>query len=306
MTDALCGVLVADKAAGVTSFAWVARLKRLVRPLKVGHAGTLDPAATGVLPILIGEATKLMPYLVDHDKEYVATVRLGITTDTLDLTGRVETERPLPALGQEQVEAVCARFVGQIPQVPPMFSAAHHAGRRLYELARAGIEVERPPRVVTIRSIVVESLELPRFTIRVVCGRGTYIRALAADLGEALGVGGALERLIRTRVGPFLLAEAVAWNALDDQELDAVAIRLRPVDAGLDRYPAIRLDVAGTRAVRHGQRVWAGAGDDLGQPVRLYGADDAFLGVGRVLAAGWIKPERLLRADLPGPAVLPV
>src|SRR5439155_1072399 len=163
----------------------------------VGHAGTLDPGATGVLPVLIGEATKLTPYLMDQDKEYVATVRFGLTTDTLDVSGRVLSETAVFRLERYLLEEACRPFVGRIKQVPPMYSAVHHAGRRLYELAREGIEVDREPREVVVRSIVVDEVAPPRATLRVVCGKGTYVRVLAADLGAALGYGGAVERLVR-------------------------------------------------------------------------------------------------------------
>ena len=150
MTSALAGVLIAEKGPGVTSFQVVAQIRRVLRVPKVGHGGTLDPMATGVLPILLGEATKLTPYLQAEDKEYLATARLGVTTDTLDATGQVTGERPVPPLDAESLRGALRRFEGEIDQVPPMFSALHAGGRRLHELARAGIEVERPPRRVRI------------------------------------------------------------------------------------------------------------------------------------------------------------
>lgn len=303
MTQARSGVLIADKPAGITSFQCVARLKPLVRPLRIGHGGTLDPAATGVLPLLIGEATKLMPYLVEHDKEYLATVRLGITTDTLDMTGRVRTTAAVPAMTSAHIDAVSRRFIGCIRQAPPMFSAAHHEGRRLHELARRGLEVERRPREVLVRSIAVESVELPRVTLRVVCGKGAYMRVLAAEIGDALGTGGAIEQLIRTRVGPFSITGAVPWVQLDEADALTLASHLLPPVAALDGYAEVTLDAAATRAVLHGQTVVVPL-DEPGRIVRLYGLDRTFLGVGRVLPARRLKPERLLRADLPGPAVV--
>ncbi len=303
MTQARSGLLIADKPAGLTSFQCVARLQRLVRPLRIGHGGTLDPAATGVLPLLIGEATKLMPYLIDHDKEYLATVRLGITTDTLDLTGRVRTTAAVPALTRAHIDAASRRFIGCIRQAPPMFSAAHHEGQRLHELARQGLEVERRPREVWVRSIAVESVELPRVTLRVVCGKGAYVRVLAADIGEALGTGGAIERLIRTRVGPFSITGAVPWVKLDEADPLTLAAHLLPPASALDGYAEMILDEARTRAVLHGQSVVVPL-DEPGRIVRLYGSDRTFLGVGRVLPARRLKPERLLRADLPEPAVV--
>ena len=150
------GILVIDKGRGATSFDVVAIARRRLGVRRIGHAGTLDPDATGVLPILIGEATKLTPYLVDQDKEYLATVRFGVTTDTHDVSGRVLSEAPVDDLTEARLEEVCRAFVGRIKQVPPMYSAVHHQGRRLYELARAGIEIERMPREVVVRSIAIE------------------------------------------------------------------------------------------------------------------------------------------------------
>lgn len=297
------GVLVVDKGPGVTSFDVVARLKRTLRPSKIGHGGTLDPAATGVLPILIGEATKLSPYLVEHDKEYMATVRLGVRTDTQDLTGAVLATAPVPALSREEIERACRPLTGVIAQVPPMYSALHYEGRRLYELAREGVEVERAAREVVVRSITVEEVALPGVTLRIVCGRGTYVRALAADLGAALGVGGALERLTRTRVGPFRLEDAVPWaNVLEGRAAELWAA-LTPSDAALTGRPAVTLDRTATAALLHGQSVVA-AGLP-GGTVRVYGAGGTFLGIGRVLPGGRVKPERILHADSPGTPVRP-
>ena len=166
------GILPVEKGPGVTSFQVVAHLRRVLRVQRIGHGGTLDPAATGVLPILVGEATKLTPYLVDLDKEYVATVRLGVTTETQDLTGTVLETHPVPALDAPALEAAVVPFVGRIQQVPPMYSALHRDGKRLYELARQGVEVEREPREVIVHSIRLESVALPDFVIRVRCGKG--------------------------------------------------------------------------------------------------------------------------------------
>jgi len=210
------GVLVVDKGRGATSFDVVAIARRRLGVRRIGHAGTLDPDATGVLPILVGEATKLTPYLVDQDKEYLATVRFGVTTDTHDVSGRILSEAPVDDLTTARLEEACRAFVGRITQVPPMYSAVHHQGRRLYELARAGIEVERAPREVVVRSILIEKIDGPRAALRVVCGKGTYLRVLAADLGASLGFGGTVESLIRCRVGPFDLRDAVSWSELTE------------------------------------------------------------------------------------------
>jgi tRNA pseudouridine55 synthase len=297
------GILPVEKGPGVTSFQVVAHLRRLLRAPRIGHGGTLDPAATGVLPILIGEATKLTPYLVDLDKEYLATVRLGVTTDTQDLSGAVLETRPVPPIEPAAIEAALAAFVGVIRQVPPMFSALRRGGRRLHELARQGVEVEREPREVTVYAIRLESVALPDFVIRVRCGKGTYVRTLAADLGGALGCGAALAGLVRTRVGPYALESAVAWDELREARTgERLWARVLPPDTALVALSPVRLDAGAARSFAHGQAV-AAAGRVAGL-VRVYGPEGALLGVGQGLGDR-VKPERLLHADPPRPSVLP-
>jgi tRNA pseudouridine55 synthase len=297
------GVLPVEKGSGVTSFDVVALVRRLLRAGKVGHAGTLDPGATGVLPILLGEATKLMPYLADADKEYVATATLGIATDTQDLSGAVVATCPVPPLDESSLAGVLSRFVGEIDQVPPMYSAVHHEGRRLYEIAREGGNVDRRPRPVVVHEIALEGLTLPDFTVRVRCGKGTYVRTLVADVGAAIGCGAALARLTRTRVGPFALADAVPWAELStSRDPDALWARLLPPDAALEGRPAVTLTTVSARAFTHGQAAAVSApADGL---VRVYGPDGGFLGVG-VASTGTVRPERLLHADPARTSVLP-
>jgi tRNA pseudouridine55 synthase len=299
------GLLVLDKTAGVTSFDAVSLVRRRLGIRRVGHAGTLDPDATGVLPMLLGEATKLMAYLTDQDKEYVATLRLGVTTDTGDCGGRVIAEAPVPSLDRARVEQACRSFVGRIKQVPPMFSAVHHAGRRLYELAREGREVEREPREVVIHTIDAEDLSPPHLRLRVVCGKGTYLRTLAADLGSALGCGAAVERLVRTRVGPFPLDEAVPWTALQTDPPAILWARVRSADDALAGWPAARLDARAAARFEHGQAVeTAPPRTSPGSLVRVYAAG-RFLGVGEVVDGGRTRPVRMLHADRPGTRVRP-
>ncbi len=303
------GILVVDKAAGMTSFDVVTLVRRRLGVRRVGHGGTLDPEAVGVLPILVGEATKLMPYLLDHDKEYVVLVRLGVTTDTQDLTGRVTSTAPVPALALVEAEEACARFVGRIRQVPPMYSAVHRGGRRLYELAREGIEVSREAREVVIRSIVVEDLALPLLTLRVVCERGTYLRALAADLGERLGCGGAVARLVRTRVGPWDRGAAMPVDLLREAAVEPVLARLLPCEAALPDWPWVRLDASAAHAFVNGQPVRVPA-PPCGGPaglVRAQGPAGEFLGVGEVLhGRSEVRPVRILHADRSRTGILPV
>lgn len=309
MTSTLrSGIFVVNKDPGPTSFQVVAHLRRLLRVPKVGHGGTLDPEAAGVLPLLINEATKLTPYLADHAKEYVATVRLGLRTDTQDRTGKVLREEPIPALTSAAIQEILARFVGQIQQVPPMYSALRVGGKRLYELARRGVEVKREPRPVMIHALTLESVELPFFTVRVVCGKGTYVRTLSADLGEAIGCGAALERLLRVRVGPYSLDAAIPWTELV-QARDGAAFwpRILPPDSALSHLPALRLTQEAAAALLDGQAVPAPqpASADGGL-VRLYAPAGTFLGLGRLIQAGSaVKPERILHGDHPRHRILP-
>jgi tRNA pseudouridine55 synthase len=297
------GILPVEKGPGVTSFQVVAHLRRVLRAPRIGHGGTLDPEATGVLPILIGEATKLTPFLVELDKEYLATVRLGVTTTTEDMTGAVLETRPVPELDAAALEAAVRRFVGTISQVPPMYSALRRGGRRLYELAREGQSVEREPRQVTVHSITVEGLALPEVRLRVRCGKGVYIRTLAADLGASLSCGGALAALSRTRVGPYRLEEAVGWHEIREARHGApLWPRVLPCDSAVAGFPAVWLDPAGAVRFVHGQSI---AAQHVAEGrVRVYGSGGSFLGVG-LGRGGAVKPERLLHADPARSRVLP-
>ena len=301
------GVLVVDKPAGATSFDVVMLLRRRLGVRRIGHAGTLDPEAVGVLPILIGEATKLMPYLLDEDKEYVATIRFGLTTDSQDLSGRVLSTAPVPPLTRARLVAATRPFLGRIRQVPPMFSALHHEGRRLYELAREGVEVPREAREIVVHQIIVEDVADVTATLRIVCGRGTYVRTLAADLGAALGCGGAVESLLRTRVGPFERAQAVSAAEIGSAAPEALWSRLLPPEAALSRWNAVRLGARAAMAFIHGQPADIAAFPEARAAlVRVHDESGTMLGVGELLAGGRaVKPSRILHADRPGPRVLP-
>jgi tRNA pseudouridine55 synthase len=298
------GLLLADKGPGVTSFQVVAHLRRALRVPKVGHGGTLDPMATGLLPILLGEATKLTAYLQGQDKEYLATVRLGVATDTLDATGRVTEVRPVPPLSADALRDVLRRFVGEIEQVPPMYSALHAGGRRLHELARAGIAVERAPRRVRVHALELLECELPRLRLRVACGSGTYVRSLARDLGEALSCGGHVEALVRTGVGSLRLGDAVAWPVIQAGDAAALAARVLPPDRAVGHLPAVFISPEAGRRLAHGQVVHASElgvahGPAPAGPCRVY-AGASFLGIGEVSSRG-LRSLRLLHADRPGP-----
>ena len=216
------GVVIVDKPAGITSHDAVDRVRKLLGERKAGHTGTLDPMATGVLPVCVGEATKIASFLTGDDKVYEATMRLGVRTDTLDMTGHVLTEQQ-PRATQADVKAVLAAFTGTITQVPPQYSAVKVRGKALYKWARKGIRVEPPPREVEIREILLQGIEMPRVRFTVTCSKGTYIRTLCADMGDRLGCGAALEQLRRTRSGIFRLQDAVR---LDGESDDGIRARL--------------------------------------------------------------------------------
>jgi len=301
------GLLVVDKPTGATSFDMVALLRRRLGVRRIGHTGTLDPAAVGVLPLLIGEATKLVPYLLDEDKEYVATIRLGVTTDSQDLTGTVLSTAAVPPLTREGLAAATRPFVGRIHQVPPMFSALHHEGRRLYELAREGIEVPREPREVLVHDIVVEAVTDVTVTLRIVCGPGTYVRTLAADLGAALGCGGAIERLVRTRVGPFDRARALAAADIAAAAPESLWAHVLPPEAALGHWSAVRLGAAAAAAFVHGQPVEVATDPERCEGfVRVHDETGLMLGIGELVGSGRVvKPSRILHADRPRTRVLP-
>lgn len=208
------GFLVIDKPAGISSHDVVNRVRRILGTKKVGHTGTLDPFATGLLPIAVGEGTKAIQFLDEGEKGYEAVVRFGLTTDTLDITGTVLQEQDPGGVGQEQLLRAMAALTGKISQVPPMYSAIKQGGQPLYKLARKGIEVERPSRQVTINSFELLGFETPLATVRIDCSRGTYIRTLADDLGKLLGCGACLTQLRRTMSGPFRLADALTLEQL--------------------------------------------------------------------------------------------
>lgn len=255
-TTLMDGVLAVNKPAGWSSHDVVAKLRPLFRGLKVGHAGTLDPAATGVLPILIGQATRVAEFLVEWDKEYETVLRLGQVTDTQDGTGTVLERRPVNGITVEQVRAEAARFVGRTMQVPPMYSAVKIGGVPLYRSARAGRTVEREPRAVTIHRLDVLGVEGTDIHLRVGCSKGTYIRTLCADLGQALGPGGHAALLVRTRVGPLHLGLARSVESIvearDAEKGLALSLSL---DQALSLFPAGTVDEETARRVRHGMPV---------------------------------------------------
>ncbi|RKU02327.1 tRNA pseudouridine(55) synthase TruB [Burkholderia sp. Nafp2/4-1b] len=292
---ALDGVLLLDKPVGLSSNDALIRAKRLLLAKKAGHTGTLDPLASGLLPLCFGEATKFSQDLLEADKTYEATMRLGVRTTTGDAEGDVLDTREV-ACDRAAVEAALARFTGEIVQVPPMYSALKRDGKPLYEYARAGQTVEREGRNVTIHALDLLACELPDVTFRVTCSKGTYVRTLAEDIGEALGCGAHLTMLRRTGVGALTLEHAVTLDALSDAAEGARDAWLQPVDALLSTFPLVRLDETSAKRFLHGQRLPLSALDSIdaaeGERVRVYDAQ-RLLGVARKVN-GVLAPERLV------------
>lgn len=258
----LNGFFVIDKQVGVTSHDIVAMVRRAIGMKKVGHTGTLDPFATGVLPVAVGDGTKAIQFLDESEKEYRAVLRLGIATDTQDLTGQVTAEREWSQLRAEDLERLLPRFTGTLSQLPPMFSALKRDGVPLYKLARKGIEVEREPREVVIHSLSFDWIKLPEACFTVRCSRGTYVRTLAYDIGEALGCGAHLLELRRTRSGLFREAEALGIAQLAESK-DQPSL-LFPLDRALSHLKALNLTALGGKKVANGV---APAADELLEPV---------------------------------------
>lgn len=291
----LDGVLLLDKPLGLSSNQALQAARRLYNAEKAGHTGTLDPLASGLLPLCFGEATKFSGELLNADKRYVAKVQLGVTTATADAEGEVLQRRPV-VLDQLAVEAALAAFVGETEQVPPMYSALKRDGKPLYEYARAGLEVERAPRLVRIFQLhLLDSSELigaGRIVFEVLCSKGTYVRTLAADIGESLGCGAHLAGLRRTGIGTMDVAAAHSLSRLEALTNDARDALLLPPDGLLAGLAEVRLDAADAARLRHGQAVrwWAEEGSRL----RVYDLEHRFIGVCRQVADGWLQAQRLV------------
>jgi tRNA pseudouridine55 synthase len=248
------GVLVIDKPKGPTSFDVVRQVRSLLKVKKVGHTGTLDPMATGVLPLCLGEATKVAGYITESNKAYDAVVRLGAETDTQDAEGKVVAEAPVPPLTTARLEEVLGRFRGTFEQVPPMYSAVKVGGKRLYELARAGEEVERAARQVTVYELLLRDFSATHLTLSVRCSKGFFVRTLAYDVGRALGCGAHLEALRRTHSGSFTLAQALPLAEVVElvKQPEALAKRLLPLSEALVDLPVVRVSAADAERVSHG------------------------------------------------------
>lgn len=281
------GIVNVYKGAGFTSHDVVAKLRGILGQRKIGHTGTLDPAATGVLPVCLGQGTKLVDMIIDRSKTYEARVLLGVTTDTEDTTGTQTGSSEL--LGEffsgdvqnvtERIKNILDGFVGGYDQIPPMYSAIKKDGKRLYELAREGKEIERNARHVEIYSIELIKVELPYFTMRVHCGKGTYIRSLCRDIGECIGCGACMDRLCRTQVGRFLLDDALTLEELqnlkDENRLSEVVI---PVDEMFEEYMPVHAGEEYHKLIKNGNKVNSRVCSELHTPVRMY-CDGVFYGI---------------------------
>ena len=267
------GILVIDKPAGWTSHDVVAKLRGILHVKRIGHAGTLDPMATGVLPVFVGRATRAVEFAAEREKEYIAGLRLGVVTDTQDCTGTTLETHPVEVT-RDQVEAILDRFRGDLQQIPPMYSAVKKNGRKLYELARRGVEVERQPRPVTIHQLeLLDQVSPTDYTLRVLCSKGTYVRTLCHDMGQALGCGGTLFSLRRTRSAGFTLEDAVT---LEDVAAAAdPAALLLPVDAYFSGYPVLQLqNEAEEKRIRNGNSLTLDGPDGT---CRVYSRQGEFL-----------------------------
>jgi tRNA pseudouridine55 synthase len=281
------GFLVIDKPQGLTSHDVVARARRLLKEKRIGHLGTLDPLATGVLPLAVGTATRLVEFLSGDDKAYVATLKLGEETDTQDAEGKVVATAPVPALSRTEIERVFSSSVGRIRQRPPMFSAVKIDGTPLYRLARKGLEVDRAEREVEIFRLEIISLELPHITFAVECSKGTYVRTLSRDLGEALGSRAHLTYLRRTRSGIFFLDDALTMEALGRGD----PLKLLPLEAGLRNFRCLEVVAEGRIPLSHG--IPPETAEVGGTECCRDGETVALTGEGKLLAMARFAPGRL-------------
>lgn len=282
----LNGILVVDKPVGLSSHGVVSRLRRILGEKRIGHGGTLDPLATGVLPIFVGRATRASDFLLAADKSYIAHFRLGITTDTQDITGNILTvSNSLPTAGE--LRNILRKFTGTIMQIPPMYSAIKVGGKKLYEIARSGVEIERQPREITVFSIELftdeAKPEADRYSISVNCSKGTYIRTLVNDIGTELGCGAALTALRRTKTGAFDISMAKTLEDIEHAKNEgSISSLITPVDALFSQYPVISVDERGEKLCRNGALIPSDSADPE-VTYRVYGPDGSFLMLGSAI-----------------------
>ena len=288
----ISGVLLLDKPLGYSSNQALQKIKLLYQAAKAGHTGTLDPLATGLLPLCFGEATKFAHFLTDADKVYIATVKFGITTNTGDAEGQVLSVKDVN-ISKMQLEQVCSQFLGVISQVPPMYSALKHEGKAMYEYARAGVEIERASRAVTIHNIEINAFDRDVATITVKCSKGTYIRTLAEDIGAQIGCGAHLIGLRRTATANYHINQAITIEQFEAMSEAQRALLLMPADSAIADLPAITLDVDSAFYLQQGQAILHSGNIPEGL-IRLYNEQGEFLGLGEQQSDGKIAPKRLI------------
>ena len=285
------GVFLLDKPLGFSSNQALKKIQWLFNAKKAGHTGTLDPMATGLLPICLGEATKFSHRLLDAHKSYIATIQLGITTSTGDQEGEVISEKKV-VLNEAQLKDTLKKFIGDTTQIPPMYSALKFEGKPLYEYAREGIEIERKSRQIKIFDIKLINIEKSIITIEVLCSKGTYIRTLAEDIGQTMGCGAHLKGLERTQTGNFQLSEALSIEALEAMPMASREKALMPIDVLLEELSSIKLNMAELDAIKKGQSIDFMSKND--KEVRLYSPSGQFVGVGQSDLKGRLFPKRLI------------
>ncbi|WP_297813205.1 tRNA pseudouridine(55) synthase TruB [uncultured Methylophaga sp.] len=295
----ITGIVIIDKPTGHSSNHVLQQVKRLFDARKAGHTGSLDPLASGVLPVCLGEATKLSGYLLEADKEYAVTCKLGVTTDSGDADGETVSEQPVPDFDEADLSAILNTFIGEQDQVPPMFSALKHQGQPLYKLARQGIEVERKSRRITIYQIDLLDCNSDSFTLSVRCSKGTYIRTLVEDISLKLGTGGHVTMLRRTGVAGYSLSDAVSLEQLtamrEEDGLSALDEQLEAAEDALPDWPVVNLDEKASKTLSYGQHVQSTLPFKRAN-VRLFDQNEKFMGLGEMTTDGVIKPKRLFAA----------
>ncbi len=293
------GIVLLDKPAGLSSNAALQQVKRLYGSSKAGHTGSLDPLASGMLPICLGEATKIAGALLDARKQYCFTIHLGERTASGDAEHEVIERRPVPTLDAAAIGRTLAGFIGERTQVPPMHSAIKHEGQRLYQLARRGLEVARQPRAIEIVSLAAEAWSTPRLTVRVTCSKGTYVRVLAEEIAEALGTCGYVVHLHRAWTAPFEEESMITLQELERCDEAGRTRRILPIDHPLRAYRRVDLDARQAERVGHGQAVaLAEWGTEAAAQVRIYAPQARFIGLGSVDASGRLQPKRLMELGL--------
>ncbi len=289
------GVLLLDKPLGFSSNQALQKVKWLFSAAKAGHTGTLDPLATGLLPICFGEATKFAQYVTDADKTYFATIKLGVTTNTGDAEGEVLVTSPVHVT-RSQFAQVCQQFVGEISQIPPMYSALKHEGKPLYAYAREGVDIGRHTRLISIKNIALNNFLGDVAQITVACSKGTYIRTLAEDIGAKLGCGAHLIGLRRTETAGYSLSQAITIEQLETLSLEAREALLLPVDSAIESLPIVTLNADAAYFLLQGQAVWM-TGKIPNSDLRLYDENNSFLGLGFLQDDGKIAPKRLIQKN---------